>query len=83
MNPWQSLFVRAEESPRYLIGVMSGTSGDGADAALVRFNGNAAELVTWAFTPFTPGLRERVLQAQNGDANPEALSRLSVELATV
>ena len=83
MNPWQTLFARADESPRYLVGVMSGTSGDGADAALVRFDDSGAVLVSWAFTPFSPDLRGRVLAAQNGNATPEALSRLSVELAHV
>lgn len=83
MNSWQNLFAGAKKSPRYFIGLMSGTSADGTDAALVRFNDDegGAELVAFAFVPFGDGLRGRVLDVSHGRGNAEAVSRLSVELA--
>lgn len=81
MTPWQSLFADAERSPRYLIGLMSGTSADGTDAALVRFEGETAELVAFAFVPFADDLREQILAVSHGQGNAETVSRLSVELA--
>ncbi|MBC7809491.1 MAG: anhydro-N-acetylmuramic acid kinase [Akkermansiaceae bacterium] len=81
MNPWQTLFTGAQRSPRYLIGLMSGTSADGTDAALVRFENDAAELVAFAFVPFAEDLRDRVLAVSCGQGNAETVSRLSVELA--
>jgi anhydro-N-acetylmuramic acid kinase len=78
---WQSLFADAERSPRYIIGLMSGTSADGTDAALVRFDGQTAELVAFAFVPFADDLRKRILGVSHGQGNAEIVSRLSVELA--
>ncbi len=43
------------------IGVMSGTSLDGADAALVEFAGPTPRTVAFASMPFPPGLKQRVL----------------------
>ena len=81
MTPWQTLFNAAETAPRYLIGIMSGTSGDGADAALVRFGDDSASLMAWAFVPFSGDLQARILAASHGAGNAETLSRLSVELS--
>ncbi|MBC8135850.1 MAG: anhydro-N-acetylmuramic acid kinase [Fibrella sp.] len=81
MPPWQTLFAGTERSPRFLIGLMSGTSADGTDAALVRFHGDSAELVAFVFVPFADSLRERILAISHGQGNAETVSRLSVELA--
>ncbi|MBC8140021.1 MAG: anhydro-N-acetylmuramic acid kinase [Armatimonadetes bacterium] len=86
MNRWQALFNSAADAatadaPRYLVGVMSGTSADGADAAVVRFEGSAAKLVGFASEPFNADLRRRVLEMSHGAGNAETVSRLSVELS--
>ena len=78
---WQTLFTDAVHSPRYIIGLMSGTSADGTDAALVRFEGDSIELVAFVFVPFADDLRERILAVSHGQGNAETVSRLSVELA--
>ncbi len=81
MTPWQTLFTDAQRSPRYVIGLMSGTSADGTDAALVRFDGDTVALVAFVSVPFAGGLRERILAVSHGQGNAETVSRLSVELA--
>ncbi len=43
------------------IGLMSGTSADGIDAALVDFHSTQPKLVAHHFTEFNPELRERIL----------------------
>ena len=50
------------------IGIMSGTSGDGIDAALVEVDdsGRRIETIAHRHTPFPPELRERVLAAAAG-----------------
>jgi anhydro-N-acetylmuramic acid kinase len=56
-----------------IIGMMSGTSADGIDAALVRVSGAppnlAAELEGHSHVPFPPYLRERILRLANGAAS--------------
>lgn len=81
MNPWKKLFESADRSPRYIIGLMSGTSADGTDAVLVRFEGDLIELVAFAFVPFADELRDKILAVSHGQGNAETVSRLSVELA--
>lgn len=48
------------DDPLY-IGLMSGTSMDGIDAALVRFDGDRPELLATLTHPIAPALRERLL----------------------
>lgn len=83
MNRWQALFACATntDAPRYIVGVMSGTSADGADAAVVRFAPDGVTLVGFASEPFDADLRRRVLDMSHGAGNAEAVSRLSVELS--
>jgi anhydro-N-acetylmuramic acid kinase len=59
-----------------VIGLMSGTSCDGVDAAVVRVrrHGTAlrATLETFATTPYTPAMRRRLLRVAGGAAVPAA-----------
>ncbi|MBU6423201.1 MAG: anhydro-N-acetylmuramic acid kinase, partial [Chloroflexi bacterium] len=67
------------------IGLMSGTSADGVDGAVVRVSGGSAhptvELLAHRSVPFAPGLRARILAAA-GDATltAAALARLHRDL---
>ena len=64
-----------------VLGVMSGTSADGVDLALVEFDGRATELPepghlrAFHGEPYPPQLRHRVLAAANAVSLPEAQSR--------
>jgi len=52
------------ESPHTLgVGLMSGTSADGVDAALVKIAAGKAELAHFHSAPYPPRLRERILRA--------------------
>lgn len=57
---------------RLVIGLMSGTSADGIDAALTKISGwgtdTRAELVSFLFTPFSPEVREKILAVAGGEA---------------
>ncbi len=68
---WQWLKAYAEAKERLVIGLMSGTSADGIDAALVRLIGSAPRRVeTLAFTtlPYPPEVKKAVLQiSHNGE----------------
>jgi anhydro-N-acetylmuramic acid kinase len=63
---------------------MSGTSADGADAALVSIERGLAprrtRLIAWSHQGYTPALRERVLEAQEGTLPMRDLLALHVEL---
>ncbi|MDA1108039.1 MAG: anhydro-N-acetylmuramic acid kinase [Proteobacteria bacterium] len=48
-------------TPQYFAGLMSGTSMDAADAALVDFSGAQAKLIATHRTPLTPELRAALL----------------------
>jgi anhydro-N-acetylmuramic acid kinase len=66
------------------VGLMSGTSADGADAALVSIERGLAprrtRLIAWSHQGYTPALRERVLEAQEGTLPMRDLLALHVEL---
>lgn len=53
--------MHAVRSPRYFIGLMSGTSMDAADAALVDFSAAEPALIATHRTPLSPELRSALL----------------------
>lgn len=64
-------------SSQYYIGIMSGTSMDGADAVLIRMAQNRWQAaVSHAFTPFSDGLRRQLLALQDCGDNELHRSRL-------
>lgn len=68
--------------PRRIVGLISGTSADGVDAALVEIEGfretTRVRLLAFATRPYAPELRARVLDL--GDATAEELLRLHYRL---
>jgi anhydro-N-acetylmuramic acid kinase len=68
----------------WAIGIMTGTSADGADAALVSIDRGQAprktRLVSLSTRPYAPDLRARVLRAQEGALAMRELLALHVEL---
>jgi anhydro-N-acetylmuramic acid kinase len=68
--------------PRLVVGLSSGTSFDGIDAALVRVSGSgpglSAELAGFTCIPFVDSLRARIADAARGDA--AGIARLSFDL---
>ncbi len=64
------------------VGVMSGTSLDGADAALVDFSSKSPRTLAFATAPFGNDLRERLLKlSQPGDDGLDLAGTVSLELA--
>jgi anhydro-N-acetylmuramic acid kinase len=70
------------ERPSLVVGLMSGTSLDGMDAALVRFTGPThAELVAFSSRPYDKEERADIRAAVGGRAAAPALARLHVRIA--
>jgi anhydro-N-acetylmuramic acid kinase len=66
---------------KYYIGLMSGTSCDGIDCALVRIEKSKIELIDTHFSRFPPELRQNILDLCEPGANAiERLGRCDVEL---
>ena len=65
----------------YAVGLMSGTSLDGADAALVDFSGEKPRLVKFLCLPIPDGLRRRILACCSlKESNIELVCSLNTEL---
>ena len=63
---------------------MSGTSLDGADAALVDFAAESPRTIAFATVPYSTGLRERVLAlCAPGQDSVDLAARVAMELASV
>ena len=81
-DPLARLLALREVSPRRVVGLISGTSADGIDSALVEIEGAGeslrARLLSFATRPYGPALRARVVAA--GEAGAEELLRLHYEL---
>jgi len=66
------------------IGLMSGTSVDGIDAALVDFSGDKPMLLASHYTPYSTNLRQQIHSlCEPGENEIERLGELDVELAKV
>jgi anhydro-N-acetylmuramic acid kinase len=85
VTPGQFLSQYAEKSERLVVGLMSGTSVDGIDAALVRLSGSGreteAELLRFEAVSWPDSLRDRILAVSHGTGTPEELNRLNFEVA--
>lgn len=81
MSLWERARRYAEKPECRVVGLMSGTSVDGVDAALVRIagTGRTTQVVLEAFVthPFPSVLRQSVLDLSHGEGNAEAVSRAS------
>ena len=61
-----------------VIGLMSGTSADGIDAALVAFDGDSFRLVAFRQNPYPPALRKRILAVSSpGASRLDEVARLN------
>ena len=64
------------------VGLMSGTSLDGADAALVDFSSGSPRTLAFATVPFSESLREEILAlCEPGSDSLELAGKVSLELA--
>lgn len=82
-DPWRAL--RAGGGPRLVVGLMTGTSADAVDAALVRFEGDGLdvrhEVLAYRETPLDDATRREVLEvAAAATLAPERLMRLDAAL---
>lgn len=87
MTPWERARRYAEKPERLVLGLMSGTSVDGVDAALVRIAGSGrqtrAALLAFRILPFPADLRDRVLSLSHGEGNAETVSQTSFALGAL
>jgi anhydro-N-acetylmuramic acid kinase len=81
-DPLARLLALRTVSPRRVVGLISGTSADGIDAALVELDGagetTRAHVLDFRTFPFDPDLRARVLALK--EARAEELLRVHVRL---
>lgn len=61
-------------------GIMSGTSLDGIDVAIVDVNWPSLQLVAFKSTPYSSSLRKRILAVSNADCHTRDIARLHYEL---
>jgi anhydro-N-acetylmuramic acid kinase len=61
-------------------GIMSGTSLDGIDVAVVDVTGNRASTVAHSTTPYSAATRKRILAVSNTQCSTGEISRLNFEL---
>jgi len=61
-------------------GIMSGTSLDGIDVAVVDISGRRVSTVAFRTTPYGPALRAAILAVSNAATHTAAISRLNFEL---
>lgn len=65
----------------FYIGLLSGTSADGIDAALVDFSQSQPKIIATHYSPYSPALREKILAlCQKGDDEIQRLGELDIIL---
>jgi anhydro-N-acetylmuramic acid kinase len=64
-------------------GIMSGTSLDGVDVAIVDIEGRRVRTVAFHTTPYSPRLRRAILDVSNATTTTASISRLSFHLGEV
>lgn len=62
-------------------GIMSGTSLDGIDVAIVEIRGRRVETIGFTSTPYPAALRAAILAVSNANTHTAAISRLNYQLA--
>src|SRR5947209_5612445 len=62
-------------------GVMSGTSLDGIDVAIVEISGARVQTIGFTSTPYSAGTRASILAVSNAQTHTAAISRLNYQLA--
>ena len=67
--------IRKHARGSLVLGIMSGTSADGIDVALVRMSGRAGRLENYAAIPFPARAREAILQM--GEGRPATTGEIS------
>src|SRR5262245_24725339 len=85
-SAWSFLELDGARTPRLIVGLMTGTSADAVDAALVEFHGSGLSashrILAYCETPLDPALRNEVLEVAHAPAiAPERLMRLDAALA--
>jgi len=65
---------------KFGIGLMSGTSGDGIDSALVRFHKGGIELKASGFLPYPKKIRDDMARVSRPDGPAELICSLNAEL---
>ena len=61
-------------------GVMSGTSLDGIDVAIVEIKGRHIETIGFQSTPYAPSVRAAILAVSDAATQTAAISRLGFQL---
>ena len=75
---------RSGRRGKLALGIMSGTSADGIDVALVRVQGRGASLENFASFPFPPGVQQSILRLAEGrPVNTAEISQLNFLLGEV
>ncbi len=83
-SPSASRFARRTKKSVLALGIMSGTSADGIDVALVRISAQGARLENFAAIIFSPAVREKILALGEGRAVPAGeISQLNFLLGEI
>ena len=64
-------------------GIMSGTSLDGVDVAVIDITGHKFEVVAHRTTPYPRKVRDQILAVSNSTVHTSAISRLNFQLAEI
>ena len=64
-------------------GIMSGTSLDGVDVAVIDIHGSKWKMIGWKSTPYPPSLQQKILAVSDCETHTRAISRLNFRLGEV